>query len=53
MQLPFTKEQFFGLLAAYSAGLWPDRWISALLAALKAEAERRTRQTSEFDMASK
>ena len=23
MQLPFTKEQFFDLLAAYNAGLWP------------------------------
>ena len=23
MQLPFTKEQFFDLLAAYNVGLWP------------------------------
>jgi hypothetical protein len=23
MQLPFTKEQFFDLFAAYNVGLWP------------------------------
>jgi len=34
MQLPFTKEQFFDLLAAYNVGLWPALvalWIASVL----------------------
>ena len=34
MQLPFTKEQFFDLLAVYNVGLWPALlalWIASVL----------------------
>src|SRR3982751_6505872 len=34
VQLPFTKEQFFDLLAAYNGGLWPALlalWIASVL----------------------
>ena len=37
MQLPFTKEQFFDLLAAYNAGLWPALlalWIASVLVSM-------------------
>lgn len=32
MQLPFTKEQFFGVLAAYNAAVWPAQVMLMLLA---------------------
>jgi len=35
VQLPFTKEQFFDLLAAYNVEVWPDLlalWIASVLA---------------------
>ena len=47
MQLPFTKEQFFDLLAAYNVALWPALlalWIASVAgqraAALVAPAAR-------------
>ena len=39
MQLPFTKEQFFDLLAAYNVGLWPALlalWIASVLVSVTA-----------------
>ena len=44
MQLPFTKEQFFDLLAAYNMGLWPvllALWIASLLASVLLLSSRR------------
>ena len=35
MRLPFTREQFFDLLAAYNAALWPAviaLWVASVLA---------------------
>src|SRR5688572_5038742 len=44
MHLPFTKEQFFDLFAAYNEALWPAAvalWIaSALIAVLRLSARR-------------
>jgi hypothetical protein len=44
MQLPFTREQFFDLFAAYNEALWPAAaalWIaSAAVAALRLSARR-------------
>jgi hypothetical protein len=44
MQLPFTREQFFDLLAAYNEALWPAAvglWIaSAVIVALRLSARR-------------
>ena len=44
MQLPFTREQFFDLFAAYNGALWPAAvalWIaSALIVALRLSARR-------------
>lgn len=44
MQLPFTKEQFFDLFAAYNGGLWPaviSLWIaSAVVGALLLSSRR-------------
>ena len=44
MQLPFTREQFFDLFAAYNAALWPAAvalWIaSAVIVALRLTAPR-------------
>jgi hypothetical protein len=37
MQLPFTTEQFFDLLAAYDEALWPVLavlWMASLIASL-------------------
>ena len=37
MQLPFTREQFFDLFAAYNAALWPGvlaLWIASVLVAV-------------------
>ena len=44
MQLPFTKEQFFDLLAAYNAGLWPALlalWIASVLVCVLLLSSRR------------
>jgi hypothetical protein len=42
MQLPFTKEQFFDLFAAYNEALWPAAvalWAaSAVIVALRLSA---------------
>jgi hypothetical protein len=44
MQLPFTREQFFDLFAAYNGALWPvlaGLWVaSALVSVLLLSAER-------------
>ena len=35
MQLPFTREQFFDLFAAYNAALWPALaalWLASVVA---------------------
>ena len=37
MQLPFTKEQFFDLFAAYNEALWPALialWIASVVVSL-------------------
>ena len=44
MQLPFTKEQFFDLLAAYNVGLWPALlalWIASVLVSVLLLSSRR------------
>jgi hypothetical protein len=44
MQLPFTKEQFFDLLAAYNRGFWPvlvALWIASVLASALLLSSRR------------
>lgn len=45
MQLPFTREQFFDVFAAYNAALWPGvlaLWVaSALIAVLMLRSARR------------
>jgi hypothetical protein len=44
MQLPFTKEQFFDLLAAYNTGLWPALvalWVASVLAGVGLLSSRR------------
>jgi hypothetical protein len=44
VQLPFTKEQFFDLLAAYNAGLWPALialWIASVLVCVLLLSSRR------------
>lgn len=44
MPLPFTREQFFDIFAAYNAAVWPAQWIAygigaiALAGALRASA---------------
>lgn len=46
MQLPFTREAFFDLFAAYNAALWPlviTLWLASLLAALWLASSRRPR----------
>lgn len=45
MQLPFTKDQFFDLLAAYNAMLWPALvalWIASLVACVVLIASHRS-----------
>ena len=37
MQLPFTREQFFDVFAAYNAALWPGvlaLWTASVLVAV-------------------
>ena len=44
MQLPFTNEQFFDLLAAYNVGLWPALlalWIASVLVCVLLLSSRR------------
>ena len=44
MQLPFTTEQFFDLLAAYNEALWPALavlWMASLIASLLLFSSRR------------
>lgn len=44
MQLPFTREEFFDLLAAYNTTLWPALvalWLASVLAAIWLALERR------------
>ena len=44
MQLPFTKEQFFDLFAAYNVGLWPALvalWIASVLVSVLLLSSRR------------
>jgi hypothetical protein len=44
MQLPFTAEQFFDLLAAYNEGLWPALlalWIASVLVSVRLLSPRR------------
>jgi hypothetical protein len=44
MQLPFTKEQFFDLFAAYNVGLWPALialWIVSVLVTVLLLSSRR------------
>jgi Family of unknown function (DUF6064) len=44
MQLPFTKEQFFDLLAAYNGALWPAvvaLWIASLVTSALLLSSRR------------
>jgi hypothetical protein len=44
MQLPFTKEQFFDLLAAYNVELWPALlalWIASVFASVMLISSRR------------
>jgi hypothetical protein len=44
VQLPFTEEQFFDLLAAYNAGLWPALlalWIASALVSVLLLSSRR------------
>ena len=44
MQLPFTKEQFFDLLAVYNVGLWPALlalWIASVLVSVLLLSSRR------------
>jgi hypothetical protein len=44
MQLPFTTEQFFDLLAAYNGALWPAAlalWLTSMLVSVLLLAQRR------------
>lgn len=44
MQLPFTKEQFFNLFAAYNEALWPALialWIASVVVSLRLFSSRR------------
>ena len=44
MQLPFTREQFFDLFAAYNAALWPALvalWIASVVLSLLLLSSRR------------
>jgi hypothetical protein len=44
VQLPFTTEQFFDLLAAYNQALWPAlvvRWVASLVASILLFSSRR------------
>jgi hypothetical protein len=44
VQLPFTKDQFFDLLAAYNVGLWPALlalWIASVLVCVLLLSSRR------------
>jgi hypothetical protein len=44
MQLPFTREQFFELFAAYNAALWPALvllWIASAAAGVLLLTSRR------------
>jgi len=44
MQLPFTKEQFFDLFAAYNEALWPALialWIASVVVSLRLFSSRR------------
>ena len=44
MQLPFTKEQFFDLFAAYNVGLWPaliSLWIASVVVSVLLFSSRR------------
>ena len=44
MQLPFTKEQFFDLFAAYNGTLWPALvalWIVSVVASVLLLSPRR------------
>jgi hypothetical protein len=44
MQLPFTKEQFFDLFAAYNAAMWPALlalWIASLVVSVLLLSSRR------------
>ena len=43
MQLPFTREQFFDLFAAYNEALWPVLvvlWMASAIVALRLSARR-------------
>jgi len=43
MQLPYTREQFFDLFAAYNETMWPAPmvlWISSVIVALRLSARR-------------
>jgi hypothetical protein len=44
MQLPFTEEQFFDLLAAYNVALWPALlalWVASVLVSVRLLSSRR------------
>jgi hypothetical protein len=44
VQLPFTREQFFDVFAAYNAALWPGAlalWLASLLIAARLLTDRR------------
>ena len=44
MQLPFTTEQFFDLLAVYNEALWPALvvlWVASLIASVLLFSSRR------------
>ena len=46
MQLPFTKEQFFDVFAAYNASLWPAwiaLWIASVVVSVRLLAGRQPR----------
>jgi hypothetical protein len=44
MQLPFTREQFFDLFAAYNSALWPAvlaLWLASIVMAVRLGSDRR------------
>jgi len=44
MQLPFTKEQFFDLFAAFNMGLWPALlalWVASVVVSVLLLSSRR------------
>jgi hypothetical protein len=46
MQLPFTRQEFFGQLAAYNSALWPvvvALWVASAVAAVWLASSRRPR----------